>query len=197
MQHTRKAKNILVEVASIFISWTSNFGQTQFGPHMSLWNKDTCNLFECIYGLSLYQNEYNLSTVPKEFYPSIEYTEEYTFCTPRYKTDDTLLDLIVPITAELVEGPRWMRMTGGTTVWVWIFCFSAHAIWNMRRVDIWTDHTLKIAQRMYLKTQTTGSGKEIKQLVERPFCQMYKLAILHNRFDILGQFSWKFYANFF
>ena len=63
----------------------------------------------------------------------------------------------------------------------------------MRRSAICTDHTLEIAHRMYYKYQTSNvreisDNKMFKQVIERPFFQMYKLAILHNRFDILGQF---------
>ena len=38
------------------------------------------------------------------------------------------------------------------------------------------------AHRMYLKIY--------KRVLERPFFQMYKLAIAHKRFDILGRFSY-------
>ena len=71
----------------------------------------------------------------------------------RYKADESLVDLIVPITTELVECPQWLRMMGGGT-----------------------------AHRMYQIIY--------KRVHERPFFQMYKLAIAHKRFDILGRFSY-------
>ena len=71
---------------------------------------------------------------------------------PRYKADESLLELIVPIATELVECPLWLRMTGGGT-----------------------------AHRMYQIIYN--------RVIERPFFQMYRLAIAHKRFDILGRFS--------
>ena len=70
----------------------------------------------------------------------------------RYKADESIVDLIVPIATELVECPPWLRMAGGGT-----------------------------AHRMYQIIY--------KRVFERPFFQMYKLAIANKRFDILGQFS--------
>ena len=70
---------------------------------------------------------------------------------PRYKADESLLELIVPIATELVECPLWLRMTGGGT-----------------------------AHRMY---------RDHNRVIERPFFQMYRLAIAYKRFDILGRFS--------
>ena len=122
--------------------------------------------------------------IPNEFYPSFEDTDYGFLYSPRqgsmdhsgqfsgistiggpvdpsnpripalrYKADESLLDLIVPITTELVECPSWLKMTGGGT-----------------------------AYRMYQIIY--------KRVFERPFFQMYKLAIAHKRFDILGQFSY-------
>jgi len=97
-----------------------------------------------------YENEFNLMQIPNEFYPSLEDTDNGILYTPRYKADESLLDLIVPITKELVECLPWLRMAGGG---------SAH--------------------RMYQIIYT--------RVIERPFFQMYKLAIAHRRFDILDE----------